>query len=47
MAVKVGVIKNILGSKEVVVIDKNGNERVVVAGDSYLCAVCFNNVALV
>ena len=34
MAVKVGVIKNILGSKEVVVIDKNGNERVVVAGDS-------------
>ena len=34
MAVKVGVIKNILGSKEVVIIDKNGNERVVVAGDS-------------
>ena len=27
MAVKVGVIKNILGSKEVVVIDKNGNEK--------------------
>ena len=34
MAAKVGIIKSILGSKDVVVVDKNGNERVVAVGDS-------------
>ena len=34
MTAKVGIIKSILGSKDVVVVDKNGNERVVAVGDS-------------